>query len=145
VANTFPDVEGGIRTYLRNDADVAAIVGSRVFFGIPKGATESTFPLVTVARIGGGSDTSDAPVDLALVSVDCWGTIDDSGHGDKAGATALVNSVRSALERMNGPTQLSGSMYGFGVQEAGVVWSPDPDNDRPHYALTAEVSAILIP
>lgn len=145
MANAFPDVEGGIRTYLRADSDVSAIVGSRVFFGVPKAATDAAFPLVTVSRIGGGTDDSDAPLDFALVQIDCWGTIDSSGHGDKAAATTLVNAVRSALDRMNGPTTLAGGTVGFGVQEAGVIWAPDPDNDRPRYAVTAEVTAVLIP
>jgi hypothetical protein len=76
----MPDVEGGVRTFLRANAGVAAIVGQRVFFGVPKGATEATFPLVTVSRVGGGDDFSDVPIDVALVQIDCWGGIDDLGQ-----------------------------------------------------------------
>jgi hypothetical protein len=30
-----------------------------------------------------------------------------------------------------------------GANVESVVWLPDPDNDRPRYAVTAEVSAIV--
>jgi hypothetical protein len=138
----FPDVEGALRAYLRADAGVSALVGQRVFFDVPRSTRESSYPLITVARVGGGTDASDVPIDLALISIDVWGTLDASGNGDKAGATAVVNAVRSALEAMNGRTTLSAGVDAFGAQEAGVVWLPDPDNGRPHYTVTAEVTAI---
>jgi hypothetical protein len=46
--------------------------------------------MIVVQRIGGGNDASDAPVDDALVQIDCWGKLEASGNGLKAGATALV-------------------------------------------------------
>lgn len=142
MANEWPDPEGAIRTYLRGDADVQAIAGMRVFFGVPRKADEDTFPLVTVQRIGGGQDpTSDAPLDLALLQIDCWGSIDDSGNGRKAEATGLVNAVRSALDRIRERTS-AGTTDIFGVQVAGVTWLPDPADDRPRYSVTAEVIAI---
>jgi len=134
----WPDVEGALRAHLRADAGVAALVGARVFFAIPSDARAASYPLVTVSRIGGGqSPTSDAPLDLALVSIDVWGA-----ERDKAAATAVVNAVRSTLEEINGRTTLTADVDAFGVQVAGVVWAPDPDNGRPHYAITAEVTAI---
>jgi hypothetical protein len=139
----WPDVEGAVRDWLRADPGVSAFVGSRVFFGVPRNARDpQSFPLVTVARVGGAADPNEAPVDLALLSIECWGSIDPSGNGDKAEATAVVNAVRSALEGINGRTALSGFVDAFGVAEAGVVFAPDPDNDRPRYVLTAEVTAM---
>lgn len=135
MTESWPDVEGALRAYLRADAGVAAIVGARVFFGVPRGATEATFPLITVQRVGGGADTSEAPLDIALVQIDCWGVLDASGNGDKAGATALLNTVRSACSHVTDPT-----IRGINVQT--VIWLPDPDTDRPRYSVTAEVAAI---
>lgn len=140
--NEWPDVEGGVRAYLRADADVQAALGGsqRVFFGIPK---SPTWPLVVVSRVGGGDDLSDAPVDVALIQIDCWGEIDAaSGHGLKSGCTTLVNAVRSALTAMTDHVATAACrLVGASVQS--VVWLPDPSNDRPRYVVTAEVTALL--
>lgn len=139
----MPDVEGGVRTFLRAQAGVTAIVGQRVFFGIPKNADENTFPLVVVSRVGGGDDPEgEAPVDNALMQIDCWGGIDTSGNGKKAQAVALVNAVRDALFAVRGRTALSSTVDAAGIVVQSVVWLPDPSNDRPRYSLTAEVTAI---
>lgn len=138
--SSWPDVEGATRTWLRNHAAVTAVVGARVFFGIPK--KDPTFPLVTVQRVGGGADPSDAPVDRALIQVDCWGGIDASGNGKKAEATAVVNAVRTALEAVGTDlTAISGvTLHGATVES--VLWLPEQGNDRPRYTVTAEVAAI---
>jgi hypothetical protein len=138
----MPDVEGGVRTFLRANAEVAAIVGQRVFFGVPKGATEATFPLVTVSRIGGGDDFSEVPIDIALLQIDCWGGIDDSGNGKKAEAVSLLNAVRNACLAIRGRVALNSSVDAAGIFVQSVVWLPDPANDRPRYSVTAEVTAI---
>lgn len=141
MAEALPDVEGAVRTLLRADAALVAVVGQRVFFGVPKGAVEATFPLITVSRVGGGDDAGDAPLDVAMVQLDCWGGIDGSGNGRKAEATALVNTLRSTLRAVNG-TQV-GTVTLFGVNVESVVWLPDPNSDRPRYVVTAEVAAIV--
>lgn len=135
--STWADVEGLLRDHLRADTGVAAIVGARVFFGVPKRASESTFPLVVVSRVGGGQDASDASLDVALVQVDCWGSI-ANGNGLKAGCTALVNSVRAALDAVG--TDSTAVLKGANVET--VLWLPAVDNDRPRYAVTAVVSAV---
>lgn len=136
--STWPDVEGAVRDHLRADAGVTALVGQRVFFGVPRKATDATWPLVVVQRVGGGQDASDAPVDVALVQIDCWGQIGADGNGRKAGATALVNAVRSSLEAMG--TDSTAVLKGASVET--VLWLPEVDNDRPRYAVTAVVTAI---
>lgn len=140
ITEVFPDTEGAMRAWLRSHTAVSALVGARVFFGIPK--KNPTFPLITVQRIGGGDDVSDAPLDIALLQIDCWGEIDASGNGVKAGATALVNAVRTALRAVGTDTQLTTGVTAHGVNVESVLWLPDPDNDRPRYSVTAEVAAI---
>lgn len=142
MSDAFPDVEGGLRAWLRTRSEVTAIVGQRVFFGVPKGATEATFPLVVVQRVGGGDDGGESPVDVALVQIDCWGSFDASGNGRKAEARALVNAVRSALHDIRTRTTLTTGVDVFGANVEADIWAPDPDNDRPRYVLTAEVTAI---
>lgn len=138
--STWPDPEGLTRDHLKATAAVSAIVGSRVFFGIPKKAIETTFPLVVVARVGGGQDPGEAPLDLPLLQIDCWGSLNSAGDGLKAACTALVNAVRSSLEAMGTETRVAGHEVGVNVES--VLWLPDPDNQRPRYSITAEVAAI---
>lgn len=140
MSDPFPDVEGGIRAYLRADPGVQAALGGsqRVFFGIP---TTPTWPLIVVAQVGGGDDDSEAPVDRPSIQIDCWGAITPSGTGDKAGATALVNAVRSALKRMRNQT-VTPTCRLLGARVESQIWLPDADNDRPRYSVTAEVTAI---
>lgn len=147
MSDDFPDVEGGLRTYLRADAGViaaTATVGSEasVWFGIPKGATEAYYPMAVVFLVTATDDTSDAPLDIPLVQIDCWGSLHPNGNGDKASATALVNAVRSALHAVRGRTVLAPGITAFGFNVESAAWLPDPDNDRPRYAITAEGAAI---
>lgn len=136
----WPDVEGALRTWLRADAPLTALVGARVFFGVPRKATDSSYPLVTVQRVGGGQDLSEVPIDRALIQFDVWGT--DAESGGKARAWAVVNALRSRLETMRDRTVLNPEVDAFGAEVLSVVWSPDPADDRPRYSVTAEVTAI---
>ena len=139
--DAFPDTEGALRTWLRSQTSITALVGQRVFFGVPKRATETTVPLLTVQLVSTIPETSDAPLDRALIQIDCWGSIDTSGNGQKATATSLVNTVRALLHSITQPTPM-GTVTVFGCNVESVTWLPDPANDRPRYSLTAEVSAI---
>lgn len=141
---TLPDVEGALVTFLKANAAVAALVGTRVFYGIPKAAKPDAWPLITVQRIGGGDDPSEAPVDVALLQVDCWGTISANGYGEKLPCTQLTNAVRSACRSFAGPT-LAAGVYAAGIDVQSVIWLPDPANDRPRYSLTVEVAALSTP
>lgn len=140
---TLPDVEGGVRAFLRADAGVVALVAQRVFFGVPD---EPTWPLVTVQRVGGGDDFSEAPIDQALVQIDCWGrlysdTDPTKKHGDKAQARAVANAVRAALHEIRSDTTSFVGCVLYGATVNADLFAPDPDNDRPRYSLLASVSA----
>lgn len=142
MSDTLPDIEGALRTWLRAQATITAVVGNRVFFGVPKGATEASFPLITVQLVDASDDASEAPLTQALVQFDVWGSIDESGNGKKADATAVVNTLRSVFRTVRGRTALTASVAAFGIDTVGIGWSPDPDNDRPRYVVTAEVTAV---
>jgi hypothetical protein len=137
---TWPDTEGALRDWLREQPSLQALVARRVFFGVPRNARQ--WPLVTVQRVGGAEDISEAPVDRALVQIDVWGEIDGSGNGDKAGTTAVVNALRSLLGSVKHRTPLNATVDALGVTVAGVAWVPDPADDRPRYVVTAEVTAV---
>jgi hypothetical protein len=138
---TWPDVEGGIRAYLRADAGVTALVAQRVFFGVPRRG--ALFPLVAIQRIGGGDDPGEAPLDRALLQVDCWGAFSDEAkhiRPNKAGAFALAAAVRDALSAIRGATAIGDSAIAYGANVVGVQWLPELD-DRPRYSLTVDVTA----
>lgn len=128
----FPDVEAGVRAYLRADTDVNAVVSARVFFGVPK--ANPIFPLVTLARVGGGQDASEVPVDLAVMNISCW------GDSTKEQAANVMNAVRRALNKIRRRTLVSGVAL-HGAQVDTVLWSPDPEDARPRYIITARVTA----
>lgn len=142
MTESYSDVEGALRTWLRAQAAITALVGQRVFFGVPKAATEAKFPMLTIRRVGGGDSPGDAPVDAALLQIDCWGSIDDSGNGIKSTCTTLVNTLRSVLRQIDGRTVLATGTAAFGVSVESTIWLPDPDNDRPRYIVTVEVTVI---
>jgi len=138
---TWPDVEGGLRAYLRADAGVSAIVGTRVFFGVPRRG--AYFPLVAIQRIGGADDPSEAPIDRALMQVDCWGAFaDENAHvrPNKAGAFVLAAAVRDALSAIRGATDIGEDVIAYGANVIGVAWLPAED-DRPRYSLTVDLTA----
>lgn len=138
----MPDIEGALRTWLRAQPAVTAIVGQRVFFGVPKAATEASFPMLTVQLVAGADEESDAPVDRSTVQVDVWGSLDESGNGRKAECTALMNAVRAAFRDVRGRTPLTAAVAAFGLNVVGRLWLPDQDNDRPRYVLSVEVTSI---
>jgi hypothetical protein len=143
----FPDVEGAVRTYLRAHTDVTALCGTRVFFAVPR---QATYPLVVVTRVGGFDDTSDAPLDQALIQVDCWGDLhtDTIASPDKAQAAAVLRAVRQAfydLTHQPAVVSVAGDdphdVRLAGAQVQSDPYVPDPDNRRPRYAVTAQVTA----
>ena len=129
---TLPDVEGGIRDALRADTGMDALVDGRVFFGVPENAT---WPLVTVQRVGGGDDPGEAPIDLALVQIDCWGAM-----RNKSQAWAAAAAVRSWAQSVRRATALNTEVTAYSVTVESVLWAPDPA-DRPRYSVTALVMA----
>lgn len=130
---TLPDVEGGIRDALRGDAGVSALVEGRVYFGVPNSV--ATWPVVTVQRVGGGDDPGEAPIDLALVQIDCWGA-----ERNKSQAWAVAAAVRSWAQSVRRATALNEEVTAYAVTVESVLWAPD-GADRPRYSITALVMA----
>lgn len=128
----LPDVEGGVRAALRADDGVSALVDQRVYFGVP---SNPVWPLVTVQRIGGGDDPGDAPIDQALVQIDCWGA-----DRNKTQAWAVAAAVRAWAQSVRRATELNTEVVAYGVTVESVIFAADTA-DRPRYALTALVMA----
>lgn len=124
------DIEGGIRTHLLATAAITALVSTRVHFGVP---SNPTFPLITVQRVGGGDDPGDAPLDLPLVQIDCWGA-----ERNKTQARAVADAVRTWARSIRRATDLDTEVTAYGVNVESDIWAPD-GSDRPRYSLTCSV------
>lgn len=131
----WPNVRQALRTYLRADTAVSAIVGNRVFYGVPhRGAT---FPLISLpGQVGGGQDPGEAPIDRPLHQIDLWGAI-PNGLDD---LYTLEGAVRDALDSIRNATTI-GSVVLYGASLAGAVDLPDPADDRPRRILTVDITA----
>lgn len=127
----LPDVEGALRSYLRADAGVAALFGTRVFFGVDD---PSEYPVAVVQRIGGGLDSLEGLQDVALVQVDVWGDV----HA-KATAFDGMAAVLEALNSLDRYTSGTTLLLGANVQS----WAFLPDEgERARYSCTVQVYAV---
>lgn len=123
------DVEGGLRAWFRTltfDPDV----GSRVFVDV---AGAPTLPYITVGLIDAQDDTSDAPLDRALVQIDAWAAT-------KRDAQSLYMGIRTSLRNApSGLTLTPGTRF-LGCQiQPGTAYLPDADDGTPRYVITAEI------
>lgn len=136
---SWPDVEGAMKDYLATN--VASAKG--VYLGVPEGALDDSadtkmFPMITVQRVGGGQDPSEADVDLALIQL--------MVIGRKRGAQGCWDctaETRSVLAAIRGNTTLRADVVAYGAEVSSVLYTPDVDG-RPRYAITTEVVAAAV-
>jgi hypothetical protein len=147
--DTWPDVEGALRTYLRADTDLAATVGQRVYFAVPRdskdGTFESKFPCVKITRLGGGQDPSQVPIDQALVQFDVYGKKSDEPGGGRGPTTIAMNALRKALSKAQGKTRLDPTTVTWDVDVRSVSFVSLPADDRPRFVLTVMVPCMVEP
>lgn len=132
--DVWPDVEGALRTWLRTKTTLG--VGQRVFFGAPDDAKEADYPMITISRVGGGADGSDAPIDLPLIQFDVWAPL-----RRKDIALEAVNALRGVLSSVRSPTAVTANVVLYGAEVNTVVYLSDPADNRPRYSVTAQVTA----
>ena len=135
----WPDVEGALRTYLRLNTDIQSVVGSRVFFGVPRNS-ENAFPCIMLTRIGGGQQGGDAPMDQPMIQFDCYAKTAEEGGG-RLQATQVAQALRKALSTIRGRTRLDANTVGWDPRVTGQVFSPLPGDDRPRILLTCVMTA----
>lgn len=128
--SSFADLEGGLKAFLRADAGVAALVGQRVFLGMPE---RCALPAIDVRLLADVDDTSDAPIQQALVEFSCWA---DS----KPAALDVARAVRAALFD-TGPVDVGTDTHLYGGSVVGFLpIDTDPSRKR-RYVVTASVTA----
>lgn len=133
----LPDAEAITGTYLRADAAVAALVGSRVMGDTPR---DTSTAWVRLTQIDGAPiATSRAHhVATAWVQVDCYAG--DSATGGHQEASVLARTVQQSLSSMNAATHTGAVVAG--VKIAGTHRQPDLDFQpaRERFLFTAEIT-----
>lgn len=117
------DAEALVVAFLAGQADVAALVGSRISTELPPAPT---FPLVRLERIGGLTGTP-AHLDRARIQVEAWGATKGEAH-------TVAATVRAALFEELPGTHPLGVVTGA-EEDLGLTWSPDPESDQPRYVF----------
>jgi hypothetical protein len=113
---TLPDAERLVSTFLRDQAEVTALVGSRVYTSLPQ---DKTYPLVRLQRIGGAPELTDDGLlwDRADLQVDVWG-------GNKATTWQVAETLRAVFAaRARGLHASLG--YCEGVELGAARYQPD--------------------
>lgn len=118
--SNLPDPEGAFRSWLRTHPRLA-VLGTRVFFGIPEGVTD---PFVTVARIGGGS------YDPRL-SLSAYGSTKNS-------AADVAQRIAAAVEGIENTVLAPGVLAQGGTVDM-ILWQPDRTDDHPRYVVDVTI------
>lgn len=131
MTTVVPDSVIPIRNYLRAVSAVTALVPVR---RIDLGLVAGDGAQIVVRRIGGGEDSSEAPVDVALLQIDVWGDT----NGSLEDCATIKSTVRGALLDIRSPVTAGGAK----IHSASTIddnWAPDPDTDQPRFVLTVRV------
>lgn len=130
MSERWPDVENGLRLWLRGHAEVGPLVGGLVFFGVPAQVPDR---FLTVSMVGGGPLPGEAPVVQAAVRVHCWATT-------KKDAADQALAVLAALEALDNEL-LGDGVHGYGASGVSMVWQPSPETGRPRYIVSSDITA----
>jgi hypothetical protein len=110
-------------------------VGSKVFFGVPKpppnGGTDwrPNYPLITLARVGGGPDP-DLPSDDARIQFDVWAN-------DKATAATIALQLVAHAQALGGDV-VAGAVIAGALVVMGPLWRPDQTAALPRYVVDVQ-------
>jgi len=84
-------VDQALVTYLRDTAAIAALVGTRIEWGLrPQGSALPALGLTVVSRVPVDSDEGQSTLSASRVQVDCWAS-------NMTGAKALAAALKTAL------------------------------------------------
>lgn len=134
------DVEGAVRTWLRAHARINAVVGQRVFFGLPTGRLSC----ITFTQSGGGPDKT-GPIDRPVLSFSCWAAYTANvSAGTKDDAQAIRSALTDALMDLDG-IDVNG-VHLFDATVLSSSFQPDTSTTPtvPRYVVDAELRAVQL-
>lgn len=125
----LPDAERMVSAYLRDQADLTALVADRVYTAVP---ANPVFPLVRLTRTGGAPPTELYWIDNPMIQFDIWG-------GTKAQARQVAETVRALVYRLRG---VQGDTVVSMVKGGGLQYLPDDTYEpaRPRYLFTVTIA-----
>jgi len=122
------DPERVVRSLLVSDPDVAALT-STVATSLPAAAT---FPLVRLVTLGGpGLDEEDSRRNVANVRVEAWAT-----------SRATAAELRDACRRVLQAAPLHRVEVAACREVSGPAWNPDPQDLRPRFVWTVQITIL---
>jgi Protein of unknown function (DUF3168) len=133
----LPDTKALTATYLRANADIAAIVAHRVGTRTPDTTDD---PWIRIHQIG---DATGFPLHLATVhlQLDCYGGSDR--YATEGEASLLARTVREALDAM--PAGEHEGAVVTAVRFGAMPDVPDPDFDPPRKRIPLDAFITLHP
>lgn len=141
LAATFAPVQAPLRDWLREQADLTALVGTdangtvQVYAGGLPDAVDLASPAVELHTAGGldGGTAHDRP--FARFSV--WAT-------SAADAEQVAYTLRAVLDHARGaalgPAATPSDVRLAGADTAAPLWAPDPDSRTPRFVVTATLT-----
>jgi hypothetical protein len=125
------DIESALVAWLPTDPAASALADDRIYTAIPR---QPVWPLVRLTRIGGAVDSQHAWIDRPNVQIEAWADT-------RAGAFDLCQALVDALiVRLPGTRIADLTTVTHTRMAGGVVWSPDPADDRPRYLFDVEAT-----
>lgn len=129
----LPDAEAFLSGWLRSQAELAELVGERIYTILPK---EKVWPTVRLVRIGGAPlATAESALwgDAPSIQVDVWAA-------RKADAWRVARTIQAAIsERLRGT---HGALKVSGVTLGSAQYAPDPEFTpaQPRVILTLDLT-----
>lgn len=119
----YREVEGPLRAWLRAQPGIAALTGGgqHVYFAapdLPAGDARRPDAWLTVRRIGGGPMPGNTPLDVPLVTFECWGRT-------KLAASRLAETLVNLLTGLEGPTAMD-TVVALSCRVTLWLFQPDP-------------------
>lgn len=117
----LPESEGPMRGWLRGNAEIAAIVGTRVYFAVPE-QDRPTLPFIVFYRVGGAPD--DMQQDYPSYVIEAWG---ENKHQASSLGTVIAHEIEQSNHRppviVDGAKVLAGTVNSGPVQRPGTSWA----------------------
>jgi len=109
----MPDAEVLAVQWAKANTALNAILGGRVATRLPK---EPTFPFLTVFRVTGGPDRSEAPLDIPFLQWDAYAGKAGDASPDYATASLVARTLVEEMRLIVSPISISthGIIMGFG-------------------------------
>lgn len=132
---TIADVRLGLRAYLLDDANIAAIVGTRVYPVIlPQGVTTSSIVYKRISNIGDWHMQGPSGIGRPRIQIDCW-----SQDADVAANLGLL--VKQRLDGYRGTMLWGEDSPEEGIIIQGIFFDQDRDlyeNELKMFAVSSD-------